>query len=146
MSAIGGNPEYIYSYWVLPLVTHKRHSGGRHSIALSATSTMPSGAASETSAGPTLGLLSRPRATTAGRSATGLVISAEIAKGGSHSARSVRQAEGPGGDGGQHHVGVQRRRGFRGCPAPAQPLLRLTGAPQTPCLCPSLTQSNRRGT
>src|SRR5438270_7545816 len=29
---------------------------------------------------------------------------------------------------------------------PAQPLLRLTRSPPTLCLCPSLTQSNRRGT
>jgi hypothetical protein len=28
---------------------------------------------------------------------------------------------------------------------PAQPLLRLSRSPPTPCLCPSLTQSNRRG-
>src|SRR5438874_5159194 len=30
--------------------------------------------------------------------------------------------------------------------SPAQPLFRLTRSPPTPCLCPSLTQSNRRGT
>src|SRR3954467_6838892 len=30
--------------------------------------------------------------------------------------------------------------------SPAQPLLRLTRSAPTPCLCPSLTQSNRRGT
>src|SRR6266436_7134390 len=29
---------------------------------------------------------------------------------------------------------------------PAQPLLRFTRPPPTLCLCPSLTQSNRRGT
>jgi len=29
---------------------------------------------------------------------------------------------------------------------PAQPLFRLTRSPPTPCLCPNLTQSNRRGT
>src|SRR5208282_2648346 len=29
---------------------------------------------------------------------------------------------------------------------PAQPLLRLDRSPPTPCLCPSLTRSNRRGT
>src|SRR6516162_5595822 len=29
---------------------------------------------------------------------------------------------------------------------PAQPLFRLTRSPPTPCLCPSLTPSNRRGT
>src|SRR6202011_1638635 len=28
----------------------------------------------------------------------------------------------------------------------AQPLFRLTRSPPTPCLCPSLTRSNRRGT
>jgi hypothetical protein len=30
--------------------------------------------------------------------------------------------------------------------SPAQPLFRHTRSPPTPCLCPSLTQSNRRGT
>src|SRR5437016_1656886 len=30
--------------------------------------------------------------------------------------------------------------------SPAQPLLRLTRSPPTPCRCPSLTRSNRRGT
>src|SRR5712672_382867 len=30
--------------------------------------------------------------------------------------------------------------------SPAQPLFRLTRSPPTPCLCPSLTRSNRRGT
>jgi hypothetical protein len=29
---------------------------------------------------------------------------------------------------------------------PAQPLFRFARSPPTPCLCPSLTQSNRRGT
>src|ERR1700726_1048365 len=30
--------------------------------------------------------------------------------------------------------------------SPAQPLFRLTRSPPTPCLCPSLTPSNLRGT
>jgi hypothetical protein len=38
------------------------------------------------------------------------------------------------------------RRCDGGPTGPAQPLLRLTRSPPTLCLCPSLTQSNRRGT
>jgi RNA-directed DNA polymerase len=34
----------------------------------------------------------------------------------------------------------------RGPTSPTQPLFRHTWSPPTPCLCPSLTQSNRRGT
>src|SRR5262249_48710038 len=33
-----------------------------------------------------------------------------------------------------------------GSTSPAQPLFRVARSPPTPCLCPSLTRSNRRGT
>src|SRR5439155_2361246 len=44
-------------------------------------------------------------------------------------------------DGVLAHVGTPG-----GSTSTAQPLLRLTRSPQPPCLCPSLTRSNRRGT
>src|SRR5439155_16298319 len=44
-------------------------------------------------------------------------------------------------DGVLAHVGTPG-----GSTSTAQPLLRLTRSPPTPCLCPSLTRSNRRGT